>query len=533
MRAFFAAALAVAVFAGVQPVLASDTVPTGWSTFRDPQHGISISYPPSWRAAPKTLNPALVDPVVPIALGTYAMKPERSGDCDIVPQRALDALKPTDAFLAVYVFDGMATWSANTKRPARFSRNLPWYDNHIQCTEHVHGWVGQITFTDHGLNLAVLVAIGSKASKARRSALYRILDTLAVASESAATSASTGAVTRAGWTLVPKVGAGLANTSLAAIASNGDALLLGGERVDGLARHGAIFSSVDGLHWRETGRTKSSGEVTTLAMDGNVALAIGTDDNHLGASTFIWRSDDAGRTWQTVARGNEIFGTPALQMGRPFLDDLVHFGGWWVASGGASDGYAGVWVSRNGARWRQVLATQSAGGLNLTQGPGRSLFAYSYADAGWQTTNPTKWGSPISITTPDRFFLSSVAPGASAALAGNFDRHGVPTPLLRSTDEARTWKPDGHFLADFPDAWGWTITRADGRWIAAGASGVPNHPDAWISRDLRTWIRLPKSLYGSPGGTLSLVAELHGRIVMIGTAPELDRYYLYDTRRGA
>jgi len=74
-----------------------------------------------------------------------------------------------------------------------------------------------------------------------------------------------------------------------------------------------------------------------------------------------------------------------------------------------------------------------------------------------------------------------------------------------------------------------TVTRTHGSWIATGSSGDPNHPDAWVSTDLTDWHALPKPLYGPPGGTLSLVGALGDRIVLLGTAPELDRYYTLDT----
>jgi hypothetical protein len=162
-----------------------------WSTVTDDAHGLSISYPPSWQAAPSTLTPVLVDPVVPIALGTYPLDdPQRMGECDIVPQRALDAMGPTDAFIAVYVFQGIgATYSPSADRPAHFGPDLPWSGGSLpkrasgsgmQCTENVPGFVGQLSFDDHGKELAVLVAIGPDASQETRDEVYGILDTLTV-----------------------------------------------------------------------------------------------------------------------------------------------------------------------------------------------------------------------------------------------------------------------------------------------------------------------------------------------------------------
>jgi hypothetical protein len=161
-----------------------------WATVTDAAHGLSISYPPSWQTAPSSLTPVLVDPVVPIALGTYPLNdPQVLGECDIVPQRALEAMGPTDAFIAVYVFQGFATFGSTAERPEHFGPDLPWNGGAlpqrangagIQCTEHVPGFVGDLSFDDHGKHLSVMIAFGPEASADTRAAAYRILDTLTV-----------------------------------------------------------------------------------------------------------------------------------------------------------------------------------------------------------------------------------------------------------------------------------------------------------------------------------------------------------------
>jgi hypothetical protein len=162
-----------------------------WSTVSDHAHGLSLSYPPSWQAAPSTLTPVLVDPVVPIAVATYPIDdPQVLGECDIVPQRALEAMGPTDAFIAVYLFLGKgATYTPSASRPPHFGPDLPWNGgslperasgNGIQCTENVRGFVGQLSFEDHGQHVNVLIAIGPEASAETRNEVYRILDTLTV-----------------------------------------------------------------------------------------------------------------------------------------------------------------------------------------------------------------------------------------------------------------------------------------------------------------------------------------------------------------
>ncbi len=289
-------------------------------------------------------------------------------------------------------------------------------------------------------------------------------------------------------------------------------------------RRATIWRSDDGLRWTESSHPTTPGSVTAIAIDGEAGLAAGGTGRG-GESDFVWRSDDGGASWTKVASGSGVFGTPAPEMGRPNVSGLLRHGGWWVASGGRSDGYAAIWLSRDGTRWRQVLGPNQAGAASIVEGRAGSLLA-SWVTTAWFTRDPTRWGAPQAVSVPDRSYVSSVARGAAAAVGDNLDRHGLPTPLLRSTDGGRTWSEDERFLATFGDARVASINRAGGLWIAAGASGTPSHVDAWISSDRQTWTPLPDQLYGGAGSMLSLVAAIDRRIVVVGTAPELDHYYV-------
>jgi hypothetical protein len=154
-----------------------------WLTYEDYEHGLSISHPPGWQPARSTVAPALLDPVIPLALGTYAFP---THGCGAVPGPALEALGRKDAFIAVYVFGGSATWGPNVPaRPERFGPELPWSDGPFKCTENVQADVRSLNFPDNGLRLDVLIAIGPDAPREREQTVYRILDTLTVASPSA------------------------------------------------------------------------------------------------------------------------------------------------------------------------------------------------------------------------------------------------------------------------------------------------------------------------------------------------------------
>jgi hypothetical protein len=348
---------------------------------------------------------------------------------------------------------------------------------------------------------------------------------------------STGPALRATdlrWGVHDKEMAGLgAGTSLAAVANTGHSLLAAGARPSGPARNwrASIWYSTNGISWTRARVPQTPGEVTAIATDGNRALAVGTDSS--GPSNFVWRSEDGGRHWTAIATGARIFGRPAPEMGRPFVSGLRSDHGTWIASGGASSGYAAIWTSDDGVRWDQVLDTanvSTAGSVDITGTADGSLFAY-WVTAGWYSADGRSWATPVALSVPDRWFLRTVAPGVAVAFGSGLDHYSLPTPLLRSRDDGRTWTLDPTFLEAFPDASVLTVARTDGLWVAAGTSGQPNHPDAWVSSDLANWYPLPASLYGAPGGTLGLVGVVGDRVVLLGTAPELDRYYTLSLRR--
>jgi hypothetical protein len=151
--------------------------------------------------------------------------------------------------------------------------------------------------------------------------------------------AAPSAVRSGDWTAIRKTDAGLvAGSSLATIASTDHSLLLGGMLPGG--RGPAIWYSDDAFTWKEAAvPTGRPGSVHAIAASGSTVLAIGSDS--FGRSPFVWRSQDDGRSWHSLANGGGIFGPPAPEMGRPFVDGMNAYG-MWIAFGGASSGYAGV-----------------------------------------------------------------------------------------------------------------------------------------------------------------------------------------------
>jgi hypothetical protein len=337
-----------------------------------------------------------------------------------------------------------------------------------------------------------------------------------------------------GWGVLQKDAVGLgAGSSFAALASSNHSLLLAGARAADNDWQAAIWYSDDGVAWNQAQvPATANGGVNAIATTDGTALAIGSVNQ--GRSAFVWRSDDRGRTWHGVARGEGIFGSKVAHIGPPYVGQLMYAHRTWIASGGASSGYAGVWTSTNGEQWRQVLDAKPADpgtgavGVNVVvDATDGHLLAYG-GDVVWESSDGTTWGQPVAATAPEPFFLRSVvAPGAT--LAFGEDRKGEqPTPLLRRADGRQTWFVDPTFLARFPGARVQNVTREGDLWVATGWSDSLNHPDAWVSTDGITWRSMPSALYGPPGGTLSLAASVGNRVVLLGTAPELDRYYTLD-----
>ena len=238
-------------------------------------------------------------------------------------------------------------------------------------------------------------------------------------------------------------------------------------------------------------------------MDGTRALAVSAPG---AAVPYVWSSKDAGRSWHEIARG-ELFGRPVPHnRDGAFVTGLVRYGGWWVAYGGAADGYEGIWTSRDGVDWEPVLDSRTSGGIDgIVRLADGSLMAYgvdgsgrtSALSVGWFTADVTAWGAPQALSTPPRQYLSSVAAGATLGVAANIDRPGV-TMVVRSSDGGRTWRKDPAF--SFAGAWAWATARDAGIDIVTGTTAlegpVPGPPRVWTAKTAGPWSSLPRAARG-------------------------------------
>ncbi len=347
------------------------------------------------------------------------------------------------------------------------------------------------------------------------------------------------------WAMVLKQSAGIgADASPTAITSDGERVLLAGAKSAGSGTRAAIWRSNDGLRWTEAEPPTQRSGLSAIASHEGTVLAIGTPESPPDdSSAFVWRSNDGGSHWKEIADG-PVFGDP-VRNSRPvaFVSGLVWHDGWWIAFGGAADGYEGIWISRDGAAWKLVLDSRTAGSIaGIVETPQGALMAYGAFAVGWFTNDPTKWGKAVPIVTPSRSYLSSVAPGAAVAVGANIDQPGV-TSVLRSLDGGRSWVEDAEFRSAFPDAWAIGATAIGGRDVIVGTTTPVDEPGpskAWLFSEAGGWTTLPAAFDSPtipssaipqvpPGRSLSLVSSVDGRVVMFGTDRRLDRYYTYAT----
>ncbi len=329
-----------------------------------------------------------------------------------------------------------------------------------------------------------------------------------------------------GWSRIIKADAGLDGASPSAVASDGEDAVLVGSVLYGDWWRSAIWWSEDGRSWQAADIPMMSGSVGAVAVHDGTALAFGTegDRDEPYRRNVVWRSEDGGRTWRDLQLPADAFGPPAPEMGRPNASQIIFHDGWWVAAGGSSTGYAAIWVSRTGEEWEQVLESDEGGGTTLADLPDGDLLAY-WTTVGWATDDPTEWGPHFDVDAPRDLYPNSIASGAELAVGQGFERH-PDTALLRSDDEGRSWRLDAEFAEAFPGVDLATAAQFDTTSVLAGFDDEGS-PGAWVSIDGAPWREIPEALRRPVGGMLNLVTEVDGQVVLFGTAPELNRFYVY------
>lgn len=321
-----------------------------------------------------------------------------------------------------------------------------------------------------------------------------------------------------GWRSIDKADAGLELGSYpnAIDSDEQTAVMVGVSPGDGWWDAAAWWSS-DGLAWQPSPVPSTDGMPLDVAIQGQVALAtgvVGASDTERG-TPFLWRSDDAGRTW---AVAGDVEGLDGVA-----LTSVRHFQGYWIGTGTSPGGGNGVWVSRAGHGWQQVIITSPDEPVAVLEVGDGSVRAFTLSQA-WTTADPTTWGEPEPFDLPED--VGEVADGFELAI----QRAPGPGPggaLVVSDDGGRRWQVDQDFAEQFPGARPTNVARLRVGFLVMGF-GAESTPGAWVSTDRRTWNPIPPEVRQPPGGLLAMATEVDGRLVVFGTAPELERFFTYD-----
>jgi hypothetical protein len=196
-----AIAAGVAVVAIVWPFGSeseSASQPAGWTTYTDHRHGFRVTFPSSWRRAPRPLDPMLSNPKEILSLGSGPLPVGGGGDCHLFPAKAMAAMGPRDVLVSLKedLADRVGGALRGTPpRPRHFGIVYrPRTHGRLQRAEHYgemnrpgeirsenlseHAAWTEILFRDRERSFRVVVAIGSQASARARQDVRHTLDSL-------------------------------------------------------------------------------------------------------------------------------------------------------------------------------------------------------------------------------------------------------------------------------------------------------------------------------------------------------------------
>jgi hypothetical protein len=150
--------------------------PEPWTTYRDKERRLEVSYPNDWYRSEEPLTPYLGDPKEILSLGTYPLRP--GGDrCAHHPVNALQDLGRDDAFVSVLERAPPYPAIGYPPRPSRFE--LPTDTRtHRFCVLSDGRLDEWLPFSDDGRAFYLLVALGQDASEETKTDLLAILNSL-------------------------------------------------------------------------------------------------------------------------------------------------------------------------------------------------------------------------------------------------------------------------------------------------------------------------------------------------------------------
>jgi hypothetical protein len=159
----------------------------GWTTYRDEQHGLSLTVPSGWHRARRNLTPHLIDPREILSVGSYRLRYKRRSRCRVpgCPLPALDGFGRGDVLISIqerrHVRRPVDAGFAPRRRPfahepmrLRYPSGARW-----RCVRRVLGQTTWTAFSDSGRAFYAFVAIGRAATSASRRDARRVIESLA------------------------------------------------------------------------------------------------------------------------------------------------------------------------------------------------------------------------------------------------------------------------------------------------------------------------------------------------------------------
>jgi hypothetical protein len=329
------------------------------------------------------------------------------------------------------------------------------------------------------------------------------------------------------WTRSPAGAPGAGN--LNALASNGKLFVVAGLAAGGAAGFVPIWTSSDGLTWRQakgTGSEFPAGTVVVDAVhDGKRFLAFGQPGNG-GAGTLAWTSTD-GKSWKSY-KGK---GFPAGPSEVPVAATLTKGGLLLLVRDNSSDVHS-LWSAR-GNSWKSLGPVPAAGVSNVflsvaasePSGKGYVTAGQQSRDAtAWTSTNGSQWNQVAVSSDPQGFesvsYLLGAGPGLVAVGVANGPDGAEIASAWTSKDGAQWQAANGgqEFVGQSGGAAGIdTAARNDKSVLAAGHDG--DRLALWTSANGTSWTRVPDDpqfhVQNATAATASGVVAANGRVVAI------------------
>ena len=163
-----------------EPALA--TAGSGLTTFRDDRDCLTVTFPSTWRRAPRDLTPSLTDPIEVLTVGTGALPVNRAdARCAQTPTTALTRMRPTDVLLTVQERrGGLVQADAQPGRPRIDATPADRNDARECAGRSVPIRTYWMPSRVGGRGFYALAAVGERAPSSRRRALQAVLDALRV-----------------------------------------------------------------------------------------------------------------------------------------------------------------------------------------------------------------------------------------------------------------------------------------------------------------------------------------------------------------